>query len=186
MSAEPDLVLLSNIKSTLSANPGAKQREIAVGMGVSLGMANIVLRRFSSKGWIMAKRISARNIRYILTPEGMNELAHRSYHYMRRTFTEVRECAAAVETHIMQVKVRGCTRVVLFGESDIALVIEWAAKRAGLEFKQVKVPEMEMETALHPEVFGIVGECADGAAVEALMALGCVSVYEVAERKEEL
>jgi hypothetical protein len=55
----------------------------------------------------MAKRLSTRNIRYILTPEGMNELAHRSYHYMRRTFTEVQECAAAVEAHIMQAKALG-------------------------------------------------------------------------------
>jgi DNA-binding MarR family transcriptional regulator len=181
MNAEPDLVLLSNIKETLSTNPEAKQREIAAGMGVSLGMANIVLRRFAGKGWIMAKRLSARNIRYILTPEGMNELAHRSYHYMRRTFTEVRECASAVETHIMQAKVHGCTKVVLYGESDIALIIEWASKRAGLEFEQVLQPD---GSAVVPEnTLGIIGECADTSVGNTLQAHGCISIYEVAERK---
>ena len=183
MSAEPDLVLLSNIKTTLSTNPEAKQREIAAGMGVSLGMANIVLRRFATKGWIMAKRLSARNIRYILTPEGMNELAHRSYHYMRRTFSEVRECAAAVEANIMQSKARDCTKVVLYGESDIALIIEWAAKRAGLEFVQIPQPD---GNAVSPEnTLGIIGECAEEDAVDTLKTLGCVSVYEVAEREEK-
>lgn len=181
MSAEPDLVLLSNIKSTLSANPGAKQREIAAGMGVSLGMANIVLRRFAGKGWIMAKRLSARNIRYILTPEGMNELAHRSYRYMRRTFTEVRECASAVEANIMQAKVHGCTKVVLYGESDIALIIEWAAKRAGLEFEQVLQPDGK--AVVSAATLGITGECIDNDAADTLRAQGCVSVYEVAERE---
>jgi hypothetical protein len=183
MSTEPDLVLLSNIKTTLTANPGAKQREIAAGIGVSLGMTNIVLRRFAGKGWIMAKRLSARNIRYILTPEGMNELAHRSYHYMRRTFTEVRECATAVEAHIIQAKARDCTKIALYGESDIVFIIEWAAKRAGLEFVQILQPD---GNAVVPEnTLGIIGECADNAAADTLKALGCVSVYEVAEREEK-
>jgi DNA-binding MarR family transcriptional regulator len=184
MNAEPDLVLLSNIKTTLAANPGAKQREIAAGMGVSLGMTNIVLRRFAGKGWIMAKRLSARNIRYILTPEGMNELAHRSYHYMRRTFTEVRECAAAVEAHIMQAKTHDCTNVVLYGQSDIAPIIEWAAKRAGMEFEQVLQPDGK--TGVPEKALGIVGECADNDAADTLTAQGCVSVYDVAEREEIL
>ena len=131
----------------------------------------------------MVKRLSARNIRYILTPEGMNELAHRSYHYMRRTFTEVRECAAAVEAHIMQTKAFDSTKVVLYGESDIALIIEWASKRAGLEFEQVLQPDGK--TGVPEKVPGIVGECADSAAAETLTAQGCISVYDVAEREEQ-
>lgn len=183
MSTEPDLVLLSNIKTTLTANPGAKQREIAAGMGVSLGMTNIVLRRFAGKGWIMAKRLSARNIRYILTPEGMNELAHRSYHYMRRTFTEVRECAAAVEQRMKQEKNAGRSKAVLYGESDITFIIEWAAKRAGLEFVQVLQPDGK--TGVSEKTLGIIGECADSAVADSLKTLGCLSVYEVAEREQQ-
>jgi hypothetical protein len=80
-------------------------------------------------------------LRYVLTPEGINELAHRSYHYMRRTFTEVRDCGSAVESCIAGAKSRDCTSVVLYGESDIAFIIEWAAKRAGLEFVQVLQPD---------------------------------------------
>ena len=127
--------------------------------------------------------VSVRNIRYILTPEGMNELAHRSYRYMRRTFTEVRDCAAAVEMHIMQAKARDCTKVVLYGESDIALIIEWASKRAGLEFEQILQPDGK--TGVPEKALGIVGECADNDAADTLKARGCVSVYEVAEREEK-
>lgn len=183
MNTEPDLVLLSNIQTTLTANPGAKQREIAAGMGVSLGMTNIVLRRFANKGWILAKRLSARNIRYALTPEGMNELAHRSYRYMRRTFTEVRECAAAVELHVMRARARGCTQIILYGESDITLIIEWAAARAGLEFVQMPVPEQAAEVPAG--TLGIIGESAGCAAAERLREPGFVSVYEIAGREEK-
>ena len=181
MVTEPDLILLSNIKTTLDDNPGAKQRELATGMGLSLGMTNAVLRRFAVKGWILARRLSARNIRYVLTPDGMNELAHRSYRYMKRTFTEVRDCGTAVEQRIRQAKAQGHTKTVLYGKSDIAFIIEWACRRAGLGFEQQPVPEQRTE--LSPEVFGIVGECTDGAAAETLTALGCVNVYDVAEKE---
>jgi hypothetical protein len=181
MIVDADSVLLSHMQTTLAANPEAKQREIATGMGLSLGMTNAVLKRFAGKGWVMAKRISSRNIRYALTAEGMNEIAHRSYRYMRRTFAEVRECRAAVEQRIMQAKVQGCTRVCLYGESDIAFIVEWACRRAGLAFVQMQVPETW--TALPDGVLGIVSECAGETAEDTLKALGCMSVYEVAEKK---
>ncbi len=183
MTAEPELQLLSNIQTALTANPEAKQREIAAELGLSLGMTNIVLRRFANRGWILAKRLSARNIRYALTPEGMNEIAHRSYRCLRRTFAEVRECRAAVERCVMQAKARGCTRVCLYGESDIAFIIEWAARSAGLEFAQLPVPERAAEAPAG--TLGITGEGTDGAAAEWLAAQGCVSVYEAAGREEK-
>jgi len=178
MTNDPDLTLLSNIRTTLDANPGAKQREIAAGMGLSLGMTNAVLRRFANKGWIMSKKISARNIRYILTPDGMNELAHRSYNYVRRTFKEVRDCGTAVEQRIMQAKEQGCTKVLLYGESDIAFIIEWACRRAGVEFVQMSVPEKW--TSPPDGGLGIVGETVDPALMEKLRAQGWNSVYDTA------
>jgi hypothetical protein len=181
MTIDADSVLLSHMQTTLAANPEAKQREIATGMGLSLGMTNAVLKRFAGKGWIMAKRISSRNIRYALTAEGMNEIAHRSYRYMRRTFAEVRECRAAVEKRIMQAKVQGCTKVYLYGESDIAFIVEWACRRAGLVFVQLPVPEKW--TSPPDGVLGITGEGADGAAAVRPAVRGYVSVYEVAEKE---
>ena len=184
MTADTDSILLSHIHTTLAVNPEAKQREIAAGMGLSLGMTNIVLRRFATKGWVLAKRLSARNIRYALTPDGMNELAHRSYHYMRRTFTEIRDCGSAVERCVARAKARGCTRVVLYGESDIAFIIEWAAKRAGLEF--VQIPQTEHSVGVPVDALGLIGEGAEAGAADTLNALGCVSVYELAGREEIL
>lgn len=183
MSAEPELLLLSHIQTTLTANPEAKQREIAAELGLSLGMTNIVLRRFANRGWILAKRLSARNIRYALTVEGMNEIAHRSYRCLRRTFAEVRNCRAAVEKYVMQAKVQGCTKVCLYGESDIAFIIEWAARSAGLEFVQMPAPEEA--AGMRTDTLGITGEGTDDAAAERLGEKGCVSVYEMAGRESE-
>ena len=83
----------------------------------------------------------------------------------------------------MQAKARDCTKVVLYGESDIALIIEWASKRAGLEFEQILQPDGK--TGVPEKALGIVGECADNDAADTLKARGCVSVYEVAEREEK-
>jgi hypothetical protein len=176
-----DYILLSNMNSTLSANPGAKQREIATGMGLSLGMTNIVLRKFAAKGWVLVKRLSPRNVRYALTPEGMNELTHRSYSYMRRTFAEVRDCGAAVEIRIAEARKSGYTKVELYGESDIAFIFEWACRLAGLEFVQKKdIPGTVPEGTLC-----ITGERADTFTAERIKALGGIDVFEAAGRDEK-
>ena len=79
-----DLTQLSKLDYLLKERPNASQRDIAKAIGMSLGMTNSLLKRFSDKGYLYLK-ISQRNIQYILTPAGMNELTHRSYRYFKRT-----------------------------------------------------------------------------------------------------
>ena len=80
------------------------------------GITADVRRRGAHRSAGEVRWLSARNIRYILTPEGMNELAHRSYHYMRRTFTEVRECAAAGAADTL--KALGCVSMYEVAERE--------------------------------------------------------------------
>ena len=198
---ETDLSILSTINETLSENPDARQREIASRTSLSLGMTNAVLRRFAEKGWIMMRRISTRNIRYVLTPAGMNELARRSARYMRRTFSNIRDCYDSVEEHIRQAKKDGYTSVILYGESDISFLIDYACRQERLPFSVVRTlrhkPRTEAEAAAQvqagPEsipkvpakVFGIVSELACCGAEDALLQQGCIGVYELAGKGKE-
>jgi DNA-binding MarR family transcriptional regulator len=68
-----DLTQLSKLDYLLKERPDASQRDIAKAIGMSLGMTNSLLKRFSDKGYLYLKKISQRNIQYILTPAGMNE-----------------------------------------------------------------------------------------------------------------
>src|SRR5574344_697527 len=124
--SDSDLSILSDINTTLSQNPDATQRDIAAQNGLSLGMTNAILRRFSAKGWILTKQISAKKICYMLTPEGMQLLAKRSYHYIQRTFDVINEYRNAVMDFVQGKKDDGITEIILIGNSDMEFLIEYA------------------------------------------------------------
>jgi hypothetical protein len=123
----------------------------------------------------MIKKISPRTARYVLTPDGLNELAHRSYRYMKRTFSEVKTMSAAVESRIAQAKADGFTEVILYGDSDIAFIIEWACERVGLRFLQKNITERISDR--YAGALSIIGElsCTE-------ISHGDLSVFDVAEK----
>jgi DNA-binding MarR family transcriptional regulator len=181
---ENDLSILSDISKTLSENPAAGQREIAKKSSLSLGMTNALLRRFAEKGWILMNRISARNIRYVLTPEGMNELARRSYHYMKRTFGELRDFYDTIGTGIRRAKKAGNTAAVLYGKSDIAFIIESVCRRENIPFTSVSPLQCSDRLPMVPEgTLGSIAESVCPGAEAALREQGCVSVYELAGKE---
>jgi DNA-binding MarR family transcriptional regulator len=83
------------------------QRALAQQLGVALGLANLCLKRLTSKGLIKvmefpAKPSARKRLRYVLTPKGAAEKTRLSYEYMayslrlfRRTRGNLRETMAA-------------------------------------------------------------------------------------------
>lgn len=123
---EPELVLLSQVQETLKHSPKASQRDIAKAVDMSLGMTNSLLKRFAEKGWLYMNKISTRNIQYVLTPEGMNELARRSYRYIKRTLKSVLDYKDIITSLICTEKAKGISRVLLIGKTDLQFIIEYA------------------------------------------------------------
>ena len=77
---EKELEILTNINEN-SSTP-LNQRELAIKSGMSLGMTNAVLKRLVQKGQLMIRKVNNRNIRYVVTPAGMEEISRRSYRYL--------------------------------------------------------------------------------------------------------
>lgn len=131
---DAELAILESIYSSQRRSQDVTQRDLAAAAGLSLGMTNALLRRFSDKGWVLLKRLNSRNIQYALTPEGVNEIAHRTYRYFRRTARAAGLYRDMIEAFVMRKKRAGVTRIVLAGASDIDFLIEYACERHGLLF----------------------------------------------------
>ncbi len=123
---EPELVLLSQVQETLKSSPQASQRDIAKAVDMSLGMTNSLLKRFAEKGWLYMNKISTRNIQYVLTPEGMNELARRSYRYIKRTLKSVLDYKDIITSLVLTEKAKGICSVLLVGKTDLQFIVEYA------------------------------------------------------------
>ncbi len=115
-----------------------KQRDIAEKAGISLGMANAVLKRLVEKGLLTVKRVNSRNIRYAVSPAGVEEILKRSYCCFRQTVADISFYRREIENLIDQVAVSGFRKVVLAGSSNLDFLVEYACIKRNIEFCQVK------------------------------------------------
>ena len=84
ITADTEFSLLESIGEAEGSQQPATQRLLASRAGLSLGMTNALVRRMAERGWVKLTRVSARNIRYALTPAGVAEILKRTAGHFRR------------------------------------------------------------------------------------------------------
>jgi DNA-binding MarR family transcriptional regulator len=101
-----------------------RQRDLARIIGLSLGMTNAILKRLVQKGLLKIRKVNNRNIQYVVSPQGAEKIARRSYRYFRRTIKNVVYYKEAIEEMLVQIAARGFTEIVLMGSSDLDFIVE--------------------------------------------------------------
>lgn len=110
------------------------QRAIARIVGLSLGMTNSIVKQLVRKGWLKISKVNNRNIQYLVSPQGIEEITRRSYRYFRRTIKNVVLYKERIEQLIRRAKRHGQVRVILIGQSDLDFVVEHACFKNEIEF----------------------------------------------------
>ena len=57
------------ILEELEKNPDVTQRDLSEKTGLSLGMVNLLLKKFVKKGFVKLEKLNSRSFRYILTAD---------------------------------------------------------------------------------------------------------------------
>lgn len=127
---DKELIILEQIQN----NPHTSQRDLAAVAQASLGMTNAILKRFVSKGLITIKKVNNRNIRYALTPRGVEEITQRSWTYFKRTIRNVVDYKDAIREVVKQAVSDGYEGVVLLGISDFDFIIEHQCYKLGMPY----------------------------------------------------
>jgi DNA-binding MarR family transcriptional regulator len=141
--ADTELAVLEGIYTAERRMSDLKQRDLARMSGLSLGMTNVILKRFVQKGWIIVRKINERTLKYAMTPDGVNEIARRSYRYFRRTIRNVSFYKDIIEEMMMAKKREGYSGILLVGLSDLEFLVEYIAEKHGILF----VKSFEVESA---------------------------------------
>ncbi len=118
-------------------NDSLKQRELADKAGISLGMTNAILKRLIEKGWLMTKRLNSRNISYVVSPAGMEEVFKRGYRYFKRTINDIRLYKEGIEQLVSDAIEAGYKGVALVGKSDLDFIVEYACGKEGFNLLKV-------------------------------------------------
>ena len=128
----------------ISQDKNLTQRKISQGLGLSLGMTNIILKRLASKGYIKVKGLDGRKVQYILTPKGFTEKTKKSYRYLLKTIHSLKEMKKKIQRLILTEYKKGKTYFVILGEGELADIVELSLKNLdNSELEYIRVLKLE-------------------------------------------
>ena len=143
--SEKELKILEKIHNN---EDSIRQRDLAKIAGLSLGMTNSILKRLIDKGYLTVKKVNNRNIKYVVSPLGIEEISKRSLNYFKRTIKNVVVYKEAIEDVVSIVKKYGFNTIILVGQSDIDFILEHACIKEKMNFltKDIKLREKDNNT----------------------------------------
>jgi DNA-binding MarR family transcriptional regulator len=124
---DPEIDVLQSIHAQADH---VRQRDLARSAGLSLGMTNAIVKRLVQKGWLSIRKVNNRNLRYAVSPEGIEEITRRSYRFLKRTIRNIVDCREAIEGFVTELKKLGYQKVLLAGSSDLDFIVESACRQS--------------------------------------------------------
>lgn len=126
-------------------NDSLKQRELADKAGISLGMANAILKRLMEKGWLVTKRINSRNISYAVSPVGIEEIFKHNFRAFKRTINDVRAYKTEIERLVSEAARAGYKTIALVGNSDLDFIVEYICGKNGIAYRNIVEDQIDNE-----------------------------------------
>jgi DNA-binding MarR family transcriptional regulator len=131
---ERELVLLEQ----LEINPEATQASLAAHLGVAVGTVNWHLKRLIAKGYVKARRIERRKLRYMITPEGLALRARLTLDFIQTSFRVYRMVRERSIDAIRQVEEAGFSCIFLEGEGEVAEICRLTCLEKGIKIVEEK------------------------------------------------
>lgn len=123
-----DLVLLEHIEQ----NPDATQASLALQLGVAVGTVNWHLKRLIAKGYVKARRVERRKLRYIITPEGFALRARLTLDFIQNSFRLYRLVRERSMDALQEVEKAGFSRISIDGDGDVAEICKLTCLERGI------------------------------------------------------
>ena len=121
------------ILEELEKNSNITQRDLSEKTGLSLGMVNILLKKFIKKGFVKLERLNSKNFRYVLTPEGFKEKSKKTIEYMKIYYRRTLLIKKNIE-RIIQTYGRNRTYVLFGKDKEMKEIIEGILKELRVKY----------------------------------------------------
>lgn len=126
-----------NILNILETDDSLSQREISRRANISLGTVNALISQCIRTGLVKVKKLNSRNIRYMLTPEGMKELTRKSMAYIKRSYQAILEVEQKVRELAEEKTGEGKNIILLGAEDEIYQIAARTLQAANIGFQHV-------------------------------------------------
>ncbi|MBI3318932.1 MAG: NTP transferase domain-containing protein [Candidatus Omnitrophica bacterium] len=124
-----DMQMLQEISQT----PHATQRDLAKRIGIALGLANLMLRRLATKGYIKITSPKKGKIHYLLTRKGFLEKTRLSCEFIDYSLHLYGKIRLLLHEHLSLLKQAGKERIVLSGTDELAEIACLTIQEMGLK-----------------------------------------------------
>ncbi|MGB4715229.1 MAG: winged helix-turn-helix transcriptional regulator, partial [Defluviitoga tunisiensis] len=121
------------ILEELEKNSEITQRDLSEKTGLSLGMVNLLLKKFVKNGFVKLEKLNSRSFRYILTPEGFKEKSKKTIEYMKRYYQKTLLIKQNIE-RIIRIYGRNRTYILFGKDREMKEIIEGILKELNVDY----------------------------------------------------
>lgn len=116
----------------IARRPETNQRLLSESTGMSVGMTNLLIRRLTRKGLIKVNQLDWKRAQYVLTLDGMMELARKSYNYTRYTMRILAQLRENIEAALRREHAAGRRAFAVVAQDEIRELVEKTVSDLGL------------------------------------------------------
>jgi hypothetical protein len=170
---QPQIIL--DILESVDRDGDRSQRSRASEVGIALGLTNAYLKFCIRKGYLKARKISARSYRYMLTPKGFAEKSRLAMDRLSASLDFVRAVRAEYAALYASEPVRQWESMVIVGASTLAEICAICAMERGIRIEAIvdpgSVDQHKFGLPLHRD-FSAIGKTVGGAVIADLEQTG--------------
>lgn len=119
-SSDKEEIILGSLvkKSSLS------QRELSRSTGISLGLINLIMKKFIKTGYIQISHLNKKKVDYLLTPDGLLYVAKKTYRYANNTIKSFQQIQSNLLSLLKGLYESGYTYFSIHGDGELSKLIE--------------------------------------------------------------
>jgi DNA-binding MarR family transcriptional regulator len=128
---------ITDVLTILDREDSPSQREIAKQTGFSVGLVNTLIKKCAKKGLVKIERLNSRNIKYILTPEGIKEKTQKTIDYIKRSYQAISELQTKVEEITKKHISEGRNIYILKEDDEIYSIVIDTLNSMGVDYEVI-------------------------------------------------
>jgi predicted transcriptional regulator len=136
---QPQIIL--DILESVDRDGERSQRSRASEVGIALGLTNAYLKFCMRKGYLKARKISARSYRYMLTPKGFAEKSRLAMNRLSTSLDFVRAVRGEYAALYASEPIRQWESMIIVGTSTLAEICAICAMERGIRIEAIVDPD---------------------------------------------
>ena len=108
----------------LAKNSSPSQRKLAQATGISLGLINVILKKFIKVGFLKVSYFNKRKMEYLLTPSGRQETTQKGHRQITTTIKNYRTLREGITNLLKQLHASGYDYFSIHGDGELRELVE--------------------------------------------------------------